>query len=514
MMSSVSLADAELPLVLALDLGTSSFRALCYDAQARVVEGTEEQLEHSPSYTADGGVEADAADLFDLLVLCIDGALHRLGRRSRDLVGVGSSCFWHSLMGAGPDGEPVTPLFLWADTRSGPFVKELKQDLAADEVQRRTGCILHSSYWPAKMGWLQERRPDAYRRSAKFLSFAEYAAGRLQDDSRVSLSMASGTGLLAIKDADWDENMLAYLGLARDRLPELTDIDRPQRQLRKTYAERWPALAQVPWYPAAGDGACANVGSGAVHPDTFALTLGTSGALRLVRNDASADSPAGIWTYRLDENHAVVGGSLSNGGNLLAWLGRLFDIEFDGEAMDRAGNLEPDGHGLTILPFIAGERAPGWNDEVSGVVAGLKLGTKPEQVIRAALESVAFRFARVYEQLAPLASAEHRIVANGGAILRSPAWIQIVADALGHDLRTLPAGAEVSGRGAAIIALVGSGHLTSYDAAPDPSEDQPVYRSNSQNHDCYHAALERQRRLEEALFPGGSAWDQEELCEP
>ena len=506
-MPSVSLTAAEAPLVLALDLGTSSFRALCYDAQARVVEGSEEQLAHAAMVTPDGGVEADAADLFDLLVLCIDGAVHRLGRRAADLVAVGSSCFWHSLMGVGPDGEPVTPLLLWADTRSGRFVSELKQELDPAAVQQHTGCILHSSYWPAKLRWLRAASPDAFQRSSQFLSFAEYAARRLQDDARVSLSMASGTGLLSVRSGAWDETMLDHLGIDSGRLPELTDVDQPQKQLVKTYAERWPALTGIPWYPAAGDGACANVGSGAVHPNTFALTLGTSGALRLVRDDASVESPAGIWTYRLDRDHAVVGGSLSNGGNLLAWLGDLFDVEFDAAAMDDAGKLAPDAHGLTLLPFIAGERAPGWNDEVTGVIAGLKLGTKPKHVIRAAMESVAFRFARVYDQLRPLASAEHRIVANGGAILRSPAWIQIVADTLGHDVRTLPAEAEVSGRGAAIIALVGTDYLPAYDAAPDPSHDQPVYRSNRENHARYRTAVERQRHLESRLFPDGDTWD-------
>ncbi|MGI8643594.1 MAG: gluconokinase [Thermomicrobiales bacterium] len=507
-MSSVSLAAAEAPLVLALDLGTSSFRALCYDGKARVVEGCEEQIAHTPRVTADGGVVADAAELFDLLVLCIDGALHRLGRRASDLVAVGSSCFWHSLVGTGPEGEPTTPLLLWADTRSGPFVKELKHELDPLEVQQRTGCILHSSYWPAKLRWLQATSPDAYQRTTMFLSFAEYAARRLQNDSRVSLSMASGTGLLAIASATWDSAMLDHLNLSRERLPELMDIDQPQHPLSPRYAERWPALADVPWFPAAGDGACANTGSGAVHPDTFALTLGTSGALRLVRDDANAESPAGIWTYRLDARHAVVGGSLSNGGNLLAWLGDLFDIDFDGDAIDDAARLKADGHSLTVLPFIAEERAPGWNDEVTGVIAGLKLGTQPEQVIRAAMESVAYRFARVYDQLCPLAKTDHRIVANGGAILRSPAWIQIVADTLGHELRTLPAEAEVSGRGAAIIALVGSGHLTGYDAAPDPSEQQPVYQPNPANHDRYRAAIARQQLLESHLFPDGGTWDQ------
>lgn len=508
-MPSVSLTSAEAPLVLALDLGTSSFRAITYDARARAIMGSEEQIPHTPRATPDGGVETDAADLFDLLIRCIDGALHRLGHREDDLVAVSASCFWHSLMGVGTDGEPTTPLLLWADTRSGPMVRQLRRELDPREVQIRTGCLLHSSYWPAKIRWLKETSPEAFSRSDRFLSFAEYAASRLHGDPRASLSMASGTGLLAVQECSWDQPMLETLDLSADRLPELTDIDVPLAPLRPRYAERWPALAGVPWYPAAGDGACANVGSGAVQPGRMALTLGTSGAMRIVRTGNDIPIPPGIWAYRLDSEHYVIGGALSNGGNLLAWLGYMLNVEFDGDAMDDAGRIEPDGHGLTLLPFIAGERAPAWNDEMSGVVAGLKLATRPEHLIRAGMEAVAYRFARVYDRLCSVAEEDHQIVANGGAILRSPAWLRIVADTLGHDLQTLPTDAEVSGRGAAIIGLVASGHVASFAAAPDASENQPTYRWHPASHERYRAARERQRHLESLLFPDGSAWDQE-----
>jgi gluconokinase len=506
-MPSISLEEAKAPLILALDLGTSSFRALTYDADARGVIGSEEQIPHSPTTTADGGVEADAADLFDLLIRCVDGALHRLGRRKEDIAAVSASCFWHSLMGVGPDGEPVTPLFLWADTRSGVVIKELRARLDSAEVHRRTGCLLHSSYWPAKLRWLKAVSPDAFSRAHRVLSFAEYAAERVHGDPRVSISMASGTGLMDVHTCSWDEGMLQALDLRAEQFPELMDINEPLAPLQPRYAERWPSLAGIPWFPAAGDGACANVGSGAVRGDRIALTLGTSGALRIICTDGGLTIPPGIWAYRLDRTHYVVGGSLSNGGNVLAWLGKMLSVEFTDDAMEDAGRIGADSHGLTLLPFIAGERAPGWNDETSGVLAGLKLATRPEHVIRASMEAVAYRFARVYDHLCPLADKNHEIVANGGAILRSPAWLQIVADTLGHEVRTLHAEAEVSGRGAAIIGLVASGQLSSFDAAPDPSEGQPVYRWDSDNHQRYRAALSRQRQLEAILFPNGSAWD-------
>ncbi|MEJ7762430.1 MAG: gluconokinase [Thermomicrobiales bacterium] len=507
-MSIVSLAGAEAPLVLALDLGTSSFRTLVFDARARAIEDSEEQLAHEPRATADGGLDADAGDLFELLVGCLDGTLDRIGERAADLAAVASSCFWHSLMGVDGRGEATTQVYLWADTRSGPWVHILAKETDPAALHARTGCLLHSSYWPAKLRWLRDTNPVAFAASARFLSFAEYAAGKLQGDPRVSLSMASGTGLLAVHERVWDADVLDVLDLGEDRLPEIMAQEEPHAPLGPEWAERWPALAAIPWFPASGDGACANAGSGAVHPGRVALTMGTSGAIRVVLETEGTPLavPDGLWVYRMDVRRYVAGGALSNGGNLLAWLAETMNVAFDDETMRAAAAIPPDGHGLTVLPFLAGERAPGWNDDTAGVIAGLRLATRPEDILRAGMEAVAYRFARVYRAVRPLASADHEIVTNGGAILRSPLWLQIMADILGHDLRTLPPATEASGRGAAILALVAIGHLPHPGAAPDPAEGETVIRWDPEAHGRYGRAIDRQGHLESLLFPEGTTW--------
>ncbi|CAA9554484.1 MAG: Gluconokinase [uncultured Thermomicrobiales bacterium] len=507
-MSTVSLDGAEAPLVLALDLGTSSFRTLVFDARARAIEGSEEQLQHEPDATGDGGLEADPAALFDLLTRCLDGTMARVGERATDLGAVAASCFWHSLMGVDGQGQATTPLYLWADTRSGPWVHILAKETDPVDLHARTGCLLHSSYWPTKLLWLRDTDPVAFAASARFVSFAEYVAGRLQDDPRVSLSMASGTGLLAVHERVWDRPILDALDIGEDRLPEIMGPGEPHAPLGRAWADRWPALAGIPWFPADGDGACANVGSGAVHPGRVALTMGTSGAVRVVlgAGDGPLAVPSGLWTYRLDDRHYVAGGALSNGGNLLAWLVETLDVQWDDETMRAAAAIPPDGHGLTILPFLAGERAPGWNDATTGVIAGMRLATRPEDILRAGMEAVAYRFARVYRAVRSLASPDHEIVTNGGAILRSPLWLQIMADVLGHDLRTLPPDTEASGRGATILALVTIGHLPGPGAAPDPSEGEPVTHWDPEAHGRYARAIARQGHLDALLFPEGTTW--------
>ncbi|MDP9367063.1 MAG: gluconokinase [Chloroflexota bacterium] len=509
MPSTVPLAAAEAPLVLALDLGTSSLRALLFDRWGRAVQGSEEQHAHRIRTTVDGGAETDPVPLFDLLVRCIDGALARAGDRVGEIAAVGTSCFWHSLVGVDANGDPVTPLLLWADTRSAPHAAALRATFAGDVIHERTGCPFHSSFWPAKLRWLSHTSPDAVARVARWQGFSEYIGARLAGESgdAISVSMASATGLLDVHRQAWDRTVLKAVGVAPEGVPPLTDRTEPWTSLRPAFSDRWPVLAGVPWYPAVGDGACANIGSGAVGPERIALTLGTSGAMRIVRAAQDVPVPPDIWAYRVDRDRFVLGGALSNGGNLLAWLGKLLGVGYGDETTKLAAALPPDAHGLTVLPFLAGERSPAWHDRSAGVVAGLTLATGPEALLRAGMEAVAYRFAAIYDRLCPLAEREHAIVANGGAILRSPLWLQIVADTLGHDLLTLDPEAEASARGAALLALEAVGALPDLAAAPDPAEGGAVYRPDPDRHARYQKGRERQRKLEGLLYSPTGAWD-------
>ncbi|HYO30747.1 MAG TPA: FGGY family carbohydrate kinase, partial [Thermomicrobiales bacterium] len=326
-MPSVAPAAAATPLVLAIDLGTSSVRVLAVDSLGRAIEGSEEQQRYAIGTSADGAAEMAALPLFDLLIDTIDGALARLGPLTGEIAAVGFTAFWHGLLGLGADGAPATPIFYWGDTRSAPDAAALRHEADEAATLDRTGCRLHSSYWPAKLRWLERTRPAQNAEVARWTGLAEYAFGRLclPAGLGMSFSMASGTGLLDVHRLAWDDGLLDVLGLAPDRLPPLVDL-RSAATLGPDWAARWPALAGKPWFPALGDGACANVGSGAVGPDRIALTLGTSGAVRLVVPAPPGSvwqAPTSLWAYRLDRDRAVLGGAVSNGGNLLAWLWSL-----------------------------------------------------------------------------------------------------------------------------------------------------------------------------------------------
>jgi gluconokinase len=483
-------------LVAALDVGTSSVRALVFDGRGVPVPGVEAHLPYRPRVSREGAAEVDAEDLFRLATAALDRVLRLAGRRrAARLRAVGVSTFWHGLLGAGADGEPLTPLFLWSDTRSWMQAEELKRQLDPEAVRQRTGCPLHSSYWPAKLAWLRREHPHAWRRCRKWLSFGDLLYWRLFGEPGTSLSMASGTGLANLAAPGWDGELLDALELDEERLPALREA---ASGLRPEFRRRWPQLAEVPWLHAAGDGALANLGSACLDPSQRSLTVGTSGALRAMTERRPGAIPAGLWCCRLDRRRFVVGGALSNGGNLYAWLVRTLAV--DGERLERqVARMRPAAHGLTFLPLLAGERSLGYAARATGAVAGLTQATTAAQLVRAGLEAVALDFALVDRRLDEALPPPRRLVASGGGLLRSPAWMRIMADAIGRPVVASRA-AEASSRGAAVLALE---HLGEARAAARRPLLGRTYRPHPDAAPAYRGAMERQQALYQALVRDG-----------
>jgi gluconokinase len=478
-------------LVLALDVGTSSARARAFDASGRTQPGADGQVGYEPRTTADGGVELDAERLLAAVDGAIDACLAGLGAGATRIAAVGVSVFWHSLLALDATGRALTPVITWADTRAMMAAAALRRAHDERRIHARSGAPLHPAFFPAKLRWLRATRPEVFTRAATWCGFGEYLHARLTGRLVTSLSMASGTGLLDQIGGGWDPGMLELAGITEAQLPPIDDAPAPG--LDAPRAARWPPLARVPWLPARGDGACSNVGSDCGGPDRVALNVGTSAALRVVLPEPPgphAATPWGLWRYRVDRARALVGGATSEGGNVLAWCRKHLAVPPDAAALDEAlGAVAPDGHGLTSLPFFAGERSPGWRPDARAAVAGLGLGTGAVEITRALLESVAFRLAEIYDRLRPLAAAEHVVVASGGALAHSPVWAQILTDALGVPV-ALGRDAEASARGAALLALEALG--VPVPAAPAPVR---VLEPSPDRHARYRAARERQQRL-------------------
>ena len=176
--------------------------------------------------------------------------------------------------------------------------------------------------------------------------------------------------------------------------------------------------------------------------------------------------PAGLFAQRLGAR-TVVGGQLSEGGGTLAWASAL--LRRSQASLERAAaQLPADDHGLTVLPYVFGERGLGYHDDARGSIVGLTARTDAVAIYRAILESIAYGFAAVDDQLTAVLGGAPDVIASGGALERSPALAQVLADSLGRDIG-LALTVESSRRGAALLALAGAGHLGDAADAPAPT---------------------------------------------
>ncbi len=475
----------ETPLVLATDISTSSVRAALFDGSAEEVAGTASRVERSFATTPEGGAELDAEEAVEQVAGVIDLTLENCARLSLSPEMVAVACFWHSLVGVDDEGRAMTPLYGWADARAGQ---------AAERLRARF------DYWPARFCWLREERKTLFESAKRWMTFDEFLVQRLYGQTATSVSMASGTGLLNLRGCAWDAEWAQALDISLDQLPRIAAAGEVFRKLREEYARRWPTLRDASWYPAIGDGAANNIGEGCTGARRTALMIGTSAAMRLMwKGEPLAQVPAALWSYRADERRVVAGGALSDGGGLYRWMEEAFAHGREREERERElAAMEADGHGLTVLPFWAGERSTGWSNNARGAILGLTMHTRPVEIMRAAMEAVAYRLSFISDALAGLLSGEEfEIVASGGALLASPAWAQIVADVLGRPL-ALSGVREASSRGAALLALEQAGKIADIEAAPAPVP-RKLYQPDMRRHERYRAARERQRKMYELL---------------
>ena len=223
--------------IVALDVGSSSVRAIAYDG-----DGTSEP--------GDAHLKYDTHDPDELVEAC-RAVLAQVGEG--DALAISS--FWHSLVALDEHDRPVTPVLTWRDAEGDP------PKLDPVEYHGRTGCFLHPSFWPAKLAGLSATR---------YVSFADYLLLRLTGELVTSISMASGTGVFDPNRLVWDTETLDAVGVDVSTLPPVSD---------EQVAGVWPAL---------GDGACSNVGTGSVERSRAAVTIGTSAAARVVYDARSA----------------------------------------------------------------------------------------------------------------------------------------------------------------------------------------------------------------------------------
>ena len=490
------------PFILAVDVGSSSVKAALYDANATMVEGTLSQSGHELHTDVSGAAVEQPGHVLESVEAVIDGVLQRSGRRRDEIAAVGMDSMAMTIVPLDDEGWPLGPFFTYADSRARAEVDELRDLIDEEAVHQRTGCHQHTSYLPAQMLWMAKDQPEMVRKARMWVDVGTFCHRRWfgRNDVPMSTAAASWAGMLNVDGLVWDEELLAHLPLSVDQLPRLVSGHAAQRGLAAGYVDRWPALRDVPFLLTVPDGGAANVGCGCVGRDRVALTLGTSGAMRMMLEQRPTRIPKGLWAYSF-ANRTVLGGALTDAGSVYAWLRNTLRLPLDQAALDRAlAELEPAAHGLRVLPFLSGERSTGWASDATGVIQGIGVATSPVEIIQAFLEAVAYRFAAIWRLLRPHASEDAMIIGNGGAISGSPYWAQLMADVLGHPI-TMSAVPEAATRGAAILALNSLGVWSGLRDVEPPVAS--TYVPDQGRSGAYGRAMAEQAKLYDALVRRG-----------
>ncbi|MGS2615340.1 FGGY family carbohydrate kinase [Micromonospora sp. LZ34] len=436
--------------ILALDLGTSSVRGLVLDPEARLVPGALARRRVSLAVGDDGTGTLDAAGYLEHLVECLDELA--ADGRLRDIGLVAVSGQWHSVVPLAADGAPLGPVLTWLDTRAEPAAGA-PGPADPGAYHQRTGTWWHRGYWSARLPWLRQHTSATV---AGFTGLVEYVVGQLLDAAPMSISQASGTGLLDLRALRWDAEACELAGVRPGDLPELAPADWRGR-LRPAYARRWPQLAEARWVAPIGDGAASNVGSGCVDPTRAAVTVGTSAAVRVVqRVPAGAELPplpGRLWRYRVDHDHVVTGAAYSSGGNLFAWANRELRLPAGAE-LDAALALVPtDGGTQRANVRFGGDRPPGLAPAGSGELHGISFGTTAVDILAALMRGLCGLVADDLAVLESTLDTRVEVVLGGGAVTASLWWRQAFATALAPRPVWHQRNPEVGATGAALVAV-------------------------------------------------------------
>lgn len=377
----------------------------------------------------------------------------------------------HGLIGLDGSLRPKTPLLTWADSRASDVAGELRATPQGAELHRISGTPVHPMSPLTKLIWFQRFDPDTANHVRHWVGLKDWIVLQLTGELVAELSTASGSGLLDLRARDWNPAALDLAGIVRGQLPPVVPTT-TQLPLAAGPAGAVGLPPGLPVVVGAGDGPLGNLGVRALTPGVAGLSLGTSGAVRMVVDRPGIDPGGKLFCYALTDEVWVSGGAVSNGGIVVRWLGELFGPglklgpgdSVDARLLDLAAGVGIGAEGLAMLPYLLAERAPLWNPGIPGAFLGVSRAHTPAHFARAAIEGVAQQLSTIVAALDQL-TAVTQVRATGG-VFRSTLWRDLIAAASGRPL-VVTGGADGTALGAAALGLFALGRAQSLAQALD-----------------------------------------------
>lgn len=481
--------------VVGLDSGTTATKAVTAGADARVRDVA--SVGYPLSVPQPGWAELDARRLQTAAVEALVAVVAMARERGDTVVGICLSAAMHGVVPMADDGRPLGPLVTWADDRAAAQAAALVADGRAKGLHARTGTPVHPMSPLVKLAWWAGHDPDLMTATPRWGGVKELVVQALTGRSDVvDLSSASASGCYDLVGRHWDDEALQVAGVRVGQLPQVVPTTHVLRGLLPEVARVTGLPVDLPVVVGASDGVLANLGIGAVRDDVAAVSIGTSGAMRLVVTGPKVDPAGRLFCYALTEDLWVVGGAINNGGSVVRWAGQALAAgpdgrelmgedadDLDARLLQEAASLPAGSEGLLCLPYLLGERAPWWLPGMRGAYLGLRREHRRPHLVRAAVEGVCQQLALVRDAFGDLPVREVR--ATGGSVA-SPLWVQTLASALNLPVRVADS-PEGTGLGACLLGLHALGELPDLGAAtalvgvhdpvePDPADAETYHR--------------------------------------
>ncbi len=479
--------------VLGIDAGTTAVKIVAATRDARMLHQLEREY---PLYSDENGAAVhDADEVRETTIAALADGVSWAQQQGHAVAALSFSTAMHTLLGVDDSGAAVTPAFTWGDTQAEDVAIRLRADSQSAQLHRATGTPVHTQSVMVKLAWLTGQRPDLIRGVSRWCALKDYVVGAFVDDFVTDFSLGSGSGLQNMHTRDWHDPALAVAGVRAEQLPRIaapTDVF----ELARSAAARVGLPSGTPVVLGGGDGPLANLGVGAVRAGTAAVSLGTSGALRVMNDAPSVDERCRTFSYALVEDMWVLGGAVSNGAVVAQWAAETFDVDVSA-VLDEALAVEPGADGVIALPYLLGERAPWWRSGLTGALLGLRRSHGRAEITRAVVEGVAQQLALVRDAVVDSGARVDVVRATGGGF-RSEIWRSTVSAALGCDLQLAgPNGG--SGMGAVLLAWYALGELGTLDSAADLVRIEESIGVDSSNAEFYERNRPRVEALHEAL---------------
>lgn len=371
----------------------------------------------------------------------------------------------------------------------------------AKSIYELTGTPIHSMSPLCKIAWFRKNEKSIFKNAAKFISIKEFIWLRLFNKYEIDTSIASATGLFNITDFTWNKASLKIAGITPGQLSTLVATQHLRKEIQPKIAALLKIPAEINFCIGASDGCLANIGSYAISRGKGALTIGTSGAVRIASGKPVLNFKAMIFNYVLDKNIFISGGPINNGGIVIKWLFKTFlknnhPEEEDYHKFFKDISAIPAGsEGLIFLPYLYGERAPVWDENACGVFFGIKPHHTINHFLRAGVEGVCFALNNILQIMETSTYSIKQLNVSGGFV-NSPTWIQILADITGKKI-CLTGTEDASSIGAAILAMRATKMISSY-SLPNARNEVSI-NPDKKTHLVYEKYFEVYKALYESL---------------